>query len=180
MAAFTLFPIVFLVVCLQCPFILQCGNKFHNTSNLRRHVRLRHSNDRPFACHLCVFRTKTNYSLKVHLRSHFNEKIFKCMYCDKCFSGSTNRDSHQRSHTGEKPYKCQFCGKCFADGSVYKQHLSIHSIERPYKCHICGKATALSGPLKSHYKRCHKIEIKNAKELRMLCMGGKMEDDNWK
>lgn len=89
----------------------QCGNKFHNTSNLRRHVRLRHSNDRPFACHLCVFRTKTNYSLKVHLRSHFNEKIFKCMYCDKCFSGSTNRDSHQRSHTGEKPYKCQFCGK---------------------------------------------------------------------
>lgn len=179
---------------------MQCGNKFHNTSNLRRHVRLRHSNDRPFACHLCVFRTKTNYSLKVHLRSHFNEKIFKCLYCDKCFSGSTNRDSHQRSHTGkfftklvtkierklifhrlstgEKPYKCQFCGKAFADGSVYKQHLSIHSIERPYKCHLCGKATALSGPLKSHYKRCHKIEIKNAKELRMLCMGGKIEDDN--
>ncbi|MCL4144422.1 UNVERIFIED_CONTAM: hypothetical protein GTU68_040166 [Idotea baltica] len=76
----------------QCSF---CSYSSNNIKNVERHVRFKHTLERPFPCHLC------------HQR--FAEKIAL--------------ERHMRSHTGERPYACPRCAVRFRHNKSLKIHL---------------------------------------------------------
>ena len=76
-------------------------------SKLSRHVMI-HSGMKPYACHLCNFRSNQSSNLSLHVqRKHTSGSGKKqCPICNKMVS---LLDKHIMTHSGEKPYTCNFC-----------------------------------------------------------------------
>ena len=49
---------------------------------------------KPFACHLCSYRSAWKANLQKHLRTHSGEKPFGCSLCDYRSSNQSNVRSH--------------------------------------------------------------------------------------
>ena len=60
--------------CNFCPYVTG------NTCHMKRHM-LKHTGEKPFACHLCQFRCITQQNLKTHIRSHTGERPYACPFC---------------------------------------------------------------------------------------------------
>lgn len=76
-----------------CP---QCSYESVKMHNLRRHIRSKHMNDRPFNCDLCSKRFRDNSELRAHLRVHTGEKPFECHICHKRFSRNYQVTRHTK------------------------------------------------------------------------------------
>lgn len=128
---------------------LECGKKFKMKSQLARHMEI-HSGQRDHVCVKCgkSFRRKSH--LEDHITIHTNEKPHKCNLCDKSFTTKSSLVRHTNYHKGEKPHQCSFCGKLFFDKSNLKTHMMIHTGEKPFVCPECGKNHTTKGNLKSH------------------------------
>ncbi|MCL4136519.1 UNVERIFIED_CONTAM: hypothetical protein GTU68_064043 [Idotea baltica] len=71
-----------------CPF---CG---YRTTDVRRHIRFRHTGERPFPCPLCPKRFVEKVALVRHLTIHTGEKPFQCHKCLKRFNRKSSLNSH--------------------------------------------------------------------------------------
>ncbi|RXG59711.1 Zinc finger and BTB domain-containing protein 26 [Armadillidium vulgare] len=77
------------------------------------------------SCSYCPYQTVYGTNLKHHIRfKHTKEKPFPCFVCSKRFSKKTNLNAHMRIHTGEKPYQCDKCDVRFAHKSSLRIHQS--------------------------------------------------------
>ncbi|MCL4130360.1 UNVERIFIED_CONTAM: hypothetical protein GTU68_063146, partial [Idotea baltica] len=76
----------------KCPF---CNYFSSRSNNVERHIKFRHTGEKPTPCPLCPRR----FTLKQEL------------------------ESHMRVHTGEKPHQCRHCLFRFARKSQLKKHL---------------------------------------------------------
>uniref|UniRef100_A0A8C5C989 C2H2-type domain-containing protein n=1 Tax=Gadus morhua TaxID=8049 RepID=A0A8C5C989_GADMO len=137
-----------------------CGKTFSRNSNLRRHVKFRHSESREmrhFTCTQCSKTFKEKGSLQKHEQlKHQNHKNVRhpCNYCGKMFSQS-GMARHKMIHTGEKPLKCHIpdCNQRFRSPSEVKNHvLRHHTADRPFECNTCGKGFIRVSILNEHMK----------------------------
>ncbi|KAB7507679.1 Zinc finger protein [Armadillidium nasatum] len=93
-----------------------CGMKPQENSYMNYNQRL-------LSCSYCSYRTIIGTNLKHHIRfKHTKEKPFSCSICLKKFSKKTNLNAHMRIHTGEKPYQCDKCNMRFSQKIILEKH----------------------------------------------------------
>lgn len=93
---------------LQCQ---TCKYKFARRSNLNKHIRSIHHNERKFGCVRCGFLFKRRDHLDKHVKSvHLKERNFSCDICGVSFAEKYNRDSHKKTiHEKKRHLQCG-CG----------------------------------------------------------------------
>ncbi|KAM4525484.1 uncharacterized protein PAE49_001401 [Odontesthes bonariensis] len=74
-----------------------CDKFYRSTSEVKRHVLVHHSTDRPF----------------------------KCDICGKGFVRKSCLNMHAKTHSGEKPFVCQICGKAFPKAYSMLRHKKL-------------------------------------------------------
>ncbi|RXG68524.1 Zinc finger protein 32 [Armadillidium vulgare] len=82
-------------------------------------------------CPFCEYESVIAHNVKRHIRfKHTNEKPFKCTVCVKSFATKSNLQVHMRIHTGERPYQCPLCSKAFTQLGSRSMHMRmVHSME---------------------------------------------------
>ncbi|XP_028264581.1 uncharacterized protein LOC114437847 [Parambassis ranga] len=63
----------------------ECDRYFRSTSEVKRHVLLHHTTDRPYTCDVCGKGFINLWALNTHAKIHSGEKPFACHICGKAF-----------------------------------------------------------------------------------------------
>ncbi|CAG2119452.1 unnamed protein product, partial [Medioppia subpectinata] len=123
----------------ECSWI-GCDQRFRDNYALKAHIRLRHTNERPFKCSDCTKGFADRKHLREHQKIHtIGGHVFRCQL-DGC-SYETRREANLREHTlrhnNIRNYRCDQngCDKCFVTNYELKVHKShVHSDDRPFGC----------------------------------------------
>nr|XP_002121903.3 histone H4 transcription factor [Ciona intestinalis] len=118
----------------KCP---KCEMTCPNPSSLKHHIRYKHSDERPYACSYCPYKSKEPYDLQVHATFHRNDLLYKCHVkdCDYVVRSLQNLRYHYRTkHTDGKSkcYACHLCDNRQNTGFNLTNHLrSVHNFHWP-------------------------------------------------
>lgn len=84
-----------------------------------------------YNCDLCKYKAVNRECLKNHVRVHHSDlKPFKCDVCEKLFKLKTTLVNHMAQHTGVRRFSCQFCSKTFmSSGNYYAHRKRMHPRE---------------------------------------------------
>ncbi|XP_077295692.1 uncharacterized protein LOC143917934 [Arctopsyche grandis] len=107
------------VPCDQCNFVSK------NKASLRYHM-MQHNGKR-YSCDLCDFTTIKKFYVKRHIEvKHTDNKPYACIVCSKRFKINKNLRDHMSQHTGE--YRsCPYCPKKFlSPGNCYSHKRRMH------------------------------------------------------
>lgn len=74
----------------------QCSYSALNRQCLRNHIRVQHSDLKPFSCDACGKSFKLKNTLTAHLVQHTGEKRFTCTFCNRSFASSGNYYTHRK------------------------------------------------------------------------------------
>ncbi|XP_033107140.1 histone H4 transcription factor-like [Anneissia japonica] len=132
----------------KCP---HCEMTCPAPSGIQKHIRWRHSNERPFACQYCDRSFKSLSGLRGHLDCHNQQQIYECCF-ENCKFRSTTLSNLQchfniyHKFQGKACYSCHLCDKKFTRGFSLTKHLKgIHKLKWPaghsrfrYKCYDDG------------------------------------------
>ncbi|KAG8223628.1 hypothetical protein J437_LFUL003496 [Ladona fulva] len=132
-------------------------------SRMKHHSR-KHTGEKPYECDVCEFRTASHSNLKIHSFKHTGEKPFKCKVCVRT-SRRIYLKEHICKHTNEKPWKCDMYEYITAYSSNFKIHTSKHTGELPYKCDVCEYSTKHKNNL-----RLHKLNHTGEKLSNVMCV----------
>ncbi|XP_068438603.1 uncharacterized protein [Clinocottus analis] len=77
--------------------MLECDKCFRSASEVKKHVLIHHTTDRPFKCDIC------------------GKGFIKVCYLN----------THAKVHSGEKPFVCHFCGKAFPTRYSMQRHKKL-------------------------------------------------------
>eukprot|EP00090_Calanus_glacialis_P017138 TRINITY_DN26793_c0_g1_i1.p1 TRINITY_DN26793_c0_g1~~TRINITY_DN26793_c0_g1_i1.p1 ORF type:complete len:894 (+),score=233.49 TRINITY_DN26793_c0_g1_i1:366-2684(+) len=125
-----------------------CGKKFTNDRQFRKHLYNEHKLDDPFYCKLCNIILKNESAYKSHhskLHLERRTKIFYCRECEDIFKCKIDHQEHIRNHWDdmgdENGFQCTTCGKVFGSGNktAYVKHLATHDddSQKPCSCRKC-------------------------------------------
>nr|XP_039253006.1 zinc finger protein 148-like isoform X1 [Styela clava] len=118
----------------QCP---KCAMTCPNPSALKHHMRYKHSNDRPYACEFCEYRSKEPHDLQIHMQFHQSDLSYQCQYegCDYIVRSAQSLRYHYRVKHGAgdgKLYACHLCDKRYGTGYQLTPHLrKVHNFQWP-------------------------------------------------
>ena len=102
---------------MECPY---CGKIIAGRKGqLNRHIRQRHSHEKPFSCTRCPKAFKNQYELNKHNASHGDERPFPCPVCGKAFKLSSTLATHKRF--------ARFCAQALLPVSAEDSAVSEHS-----------------------------------------------------
>lgn len=135
----------------------QCESAFTTSGELVRHIRYRHTRERPHRCPECSYAAVEMSKLKRHMRCHSGERPYQCPHCTYASQDTFKLKRHLRTHTGEKPYKCDKCGACFTQSNSLKSHQLRHttSCKPVFACELCPATCARKTDLYIHVQNLH-------------------------
>lgn len=116
-----------------------CQKKLLTKSSLYCHKKI-HIGKRDFACEHCGRTFIFLYELKNHIRlMHSDVKPFCCSKCNKLFKSSALLRVHQQVHTDDRKHACDACGKKFHRKETLRRHASVHTGVLAFPCESCPK-----------------------------------------
>ncbi|CAF3355538.1 unnamed protein product [Rotaria sp. Silwood1] len=137
----------------QCKF---CSFSFTTSGELIRHVRYKHTLEKPHRCDECGYATVELSKLRRHIRTHTGEKPYACPHCSYCSPDTFKLKRHLRVHTGERPYQCTICNFRFTQSNSLKAHMLTHQAEKPsFPCSYCPSVMARKSDLRYHVSKQH-------------------------
>lgn len=150
------------IACQLCPF--KCGAEHILKAHmLRKHTskdKMKHK------CAQCDYATVERAALNKHIRfKHTNERPFMCSICGFCTHTNSAMARHKRGHNQSKPYSCDICGMAYADKKRLREHAVVHESESTplpsADCDFCGFSTRRRDNLQAHIKKMHPELVKN-------------------
>lgn len=103
-----------------------CGRWFQKRYHLKNHIEI-HKGLKSFECTLCPKRYTNQTNLDRHIRvTHHNEKKHECTECGKCFSQLAILRQHHAVHMTERNFQCDICNKSFKLQNHLRLHRMRH------------------------------------------------------
>merc|ERR1719259_410957 len=114
----------------------------------------------PYKCPHCDYHCASSYIVQRHIRvKHTKEKPFQCEYCSSSFARKGQLDNHVVVHTGEQRFHCKLCPKKFATNDRLKVHMRTHTGEKPFQCHLCSAMFLAKSNMNAHVRGVHKESL---------------------
>ena len=157
----------------------ECGEKFVQYQQLKKHFRSVHTNLETLECHICQSVSSSQQKLLRHINhEHFHEiqpkKFYKdlpketriCEFCSKVYSAKNashvkdalNKHIKKVHHGIQDPKNaiCDTCGKAMTKDYL-EQHRKSHIPQnlRPFECDKCHKKYLSQNELNKHTDRVH-------------------------
>ncbi|XP_031630900.1 zinc finger protein 572-like [Contarinia nasturtii] len=99
----------------------KCEKWLKNKFCLRKHM-VQHSSIR-YNCSICDYSALNQQCYRNHMRvQHTDVKPFQCDICLKSFKLKNTLRNHQVQHTGVRRFVCPFCNRSFASSGNYYSH----------------------------------------------------------
>ncbi|MGH0182223.1 UNVERIFIED_CONTAM: hypothetical protein FKN15_008919 [Acipenser sinensis] len=156
----------------KCPL---CDMTCPSPSSLRNHIKFRHSNEKPYRCEYCEYRTNENgESETVYYVLTSATAGGACLPTDPSDTGAAMEVDGgvvmQLQSTADQlgveicalfrgnPYLCEYSCKNLID---LRKHLDTHSTVPAYSCEFtdCGFTARSVYSIKSHYKKVHEGDM---------------------
>ncbi|XP_035775061.1 oocyte zinc finger protein XlCOF28-like [Anopheles albimanus] len=99
-----------------------CGRSFDEPFGLRQHLRIRHSDKKPFKCPECKKRFTEERIMLIHLRVHVSSQPFICIVCYKTFTRAAGLNGHLSCHSHES-INCIECSAVTISVQKYARHI---------------------------------------------------------
>ena len=149
-----------------------CDYQTIYTSNLKRHVRQKHSVKnkiqsavaKNYLCNRCGKKFGSKYGLDLHQKSVHDETFrFECQFCSRKFNSLSNFNSHKAGHDPSLREKCPDCKATFQSRRSLLRHTCKGSgltkkeppIVQKCICSECGAEFKSKDTLLEHQRRVH-------------------------
>ncbi len=159
---------------------LKCEYETTIKSNLNRHVRMKHSDDKPtHICEICDCVYTTHQSLRRHMITKHSEEqqAANVVIDDRNGAVTTSNVSSTAGNVSIETtdvsiadilerttrYQCDRCKKTFTRKYTLGVHANIcKGVSNPLECHLCHKVFALRATKSRHLKTCKGQEAINS------------------
>jgi len=136
-------------------FCLQCDKCFSTESDLYRHVRAIHKNEKKYKCTECSKEFNDKCQLNKHILVHSNGRSYNCKQCQKCFKSRSILREHEKTHLDNRPtFPCTICNNTYKYKTGLRRHTKEHSNNK-FKCDLCKKVFITRANLSGHIKSVH-------------------------